>query len=297
MRGDAKIALVTGASSGIGKQTALALAGRGYRTIMHGRDAEKLAAARDWVVEQTGNPKVTAMAADLSLMAEVRGFAERVAGQIDHIDVLVNNAGAQFGSERRETSEGHEKTFAINTLSPFLLTNLLLPLLERSASARVVTVASESYRQAGLPELTAAGSLANPELESGYSMARAYAHSKLYVWWLMRELDRRLRERGVTNVAVNTVEPGSAVTGLQRESLRSTWYMLPLSILWLPFMRTSRHGARTSVYMATSPEVKGVSGEFWGNCRRKRIPQRWMSEAGQRAIWAYCEQVCEAAVS
>ncbi|PLS30996.1 oxidoreductase, short chain dehydrogenase/reductase family protein [Bifidobacterium margollesii] len=279
--------LITGASGGIGKQTALALAEQGHVVIMHGRNPGKTRQAREWVVERSGNHDVHAHVADLSLMSEVSRFAAEMRSRYDRLDVLVNNAGGQFGGDREVTEEGHERTFAINTLQPFLLTSLLLPLLERSPSARIVTVSSESYRQAGLPMLD------DIELEHHYTMVRAYAFSKLYVWWLMRRFDARLKASGITNVTVNTVEPGAALTALQRDSLTKTPFMLPLLILWLPFMRTARHGARTSVLMAASPTVEGVSGEFWGNRRPKRIDTKWVSEEGERRIWDYCEQACE----
>ena len=117
-----KTILVTGASGGIGKQTALALAEQGNTVIMHGRNPEKTRQARDWVVGQTGNPHVSAYVADLSLMAEVARFAADVTRDHDRLDVLVNNAGGQFGDTRETIAEGHEKTFAINTLAPFLRT-------------------------------------------------------------------------------------------------------------------------------------------------------------------------------
>ena len=286
-RGDAKTILVTGASGGIGKQTALALAKQGHAIIMHGRNPDKTQRARDWVVEQTGNPNVHAHVADLSLMGEAARFATEIRETYTRLDVLVNNAGGQFGDMRETTAEGHERTFAINTLAPFLLTNLLLPMLARSPEARIVTVSSESYRQAGSPLLD------DIELEHHYSMVRAYGSSKLYVWWLMRQFDSRLKAAGIANIAVNTVEPGSAVTGLQRESLRKSPFMLPLVILWMPFMRTAAHGARTSVHMASSPEVQGVSGEFWGNRKPKRINTRWISPEGERRVWEYCARACE----
>ena len=282
-----KTILVTGASGGIGKQTALALARQGHTIIMHGRNPNKTREARDRIIEQSGNPNVTCHIADLSLMSEVKRFADEIRAKHDRIDVLINNAGGQFGDTRETTTEGHEKTFAINTLAPFLLTNLLLPILEQSPSARIVTVSSESYRQAGRPMLD------DIELEHHYSMTRAYGSSKLYVWWLMRQLDERLKTAGITNITVNTVEPGSAITGLQRESLRKSPFMLPLIILWMPFMRTAAHGARTSVHMATSPEVEGISGGFWGNRKPKRINPKWISPEGERRVWEYCEQACK----
>lgn len=281
-----KTILVTGASSGIGRQTALALARQGHRVIMHGRDPEKTERARAWVAEQAGSREVGAMVADLSLMGEVARFADRFAATHERLDVLVNNAGGQFGSTREVTAEGHERTLAINTLAPFLLTQLLLPLLAQAPAARVVTVSSESYRQAGRPLLD------DIELECGYSMVRAYAFSKLYAWWVMRQFSERLAAAGVGGVSVNTCEPGSAVTSLQRESLRKTPWMAPLVALWLPFMRTARHGARTSVYLATSPEVEGVSGGFYGRCRPKRVAGRWLDPAGERRVWDFCMEAC-----
>lgn len=282
-----KTILVTGASGGIGKQTALALAQQGHTVIMHGRNPGKTRQACEWVIEHTGNRNVSAYIADLSLMSEVARFAADITKDFDHLDVLVNNAGGQFGNDRETTAEGHEKTLAINTLAPFLLTNLLLPQLKKSSSARIVTVSSESYRQAGQPLLD------DIELERNYSLVRAYAYSKLYVWWLMRRFDAQLKAKGIGNVTVNTVEPGSAVTGLQRESLRKSPFMLPLVLLWMPFMRTARHGARTSIYLASSPEVEGVSGQFWGNRRPKRINPKWISPDGEQRIWDYCARACE----
>lgn len=123
-----------------------------HETVSH-ENASQLDEARAWVERESGNADVEVRAADLSLMSGARGLADAIVRDHDHLDVLVNNAGAQFGGERRETAEGHERTFAINMLAPFLLTNLLLPLLEQSSSARVVTVSSESYRQAGRPAL------------------------------------------------------------------------------------------------------------------------------------------------
>lgn len=281
-----KIMLITGTSSGLGRQTALALAKQGHTIIMHGRNPEKTKKVFEEVKAESGNNDIAMYTADFSLMSEVKKFADWVVEHYDHLDVLVNNAGAQFGDKRQVTSEGHEKTLAINTLHPFLLTYLLLPLLKKSKSARVVTVSSESYRQAGQPMLD------DIELENHYSLQHSYAFSKLYVWWLMRQFDKRIRTSGIKNITVNTVEPGSAVTSLSRESLKSSWYMIPLSIIWLPMMRTAKYGARTSIYMASSPEVEGVTGKFYGNCKEKRINPKWVSEVGEQTIWDFCMEAC-----
>lgn len=282
-----KIILVTGASSGLGKETALALAKQGHKIILHGRNVEKTRRVYAQIKLDVPGADVDLYTADLSLMSEVKKFADKIRTNYDHLDVLVNNAGAQFGDKRQVTAEGHEKTLAINTLQPFLLTSLLLPLLEKSESARIVTVSSESYRQGGQPILD------DIELEHHYSLSHSYAFSKLYVWWLMRQFDKRLRANGIRNVTVNTVEPGSAFTSLSRESMKSSWFMLPLVILWLPMMRTAKYGARTSIYMATSPEVEGVTGKFYGNCKEKHINLKWLSEEGEQKIWDFCEAACK----
>src|SRR5699024_1319578 len=204
-----KIILITGASSGIGKETALTLAKEDYQLIIHGRNVARTKEVYDEIIA-TGNNDVTMLTADFSLMSEVARFAQEVKHKVDHLDVLYNNAGGQFGIEREVTEEGHEKTFAINMLAPFLLTKLLLPLLEKSDSARIVTQSSESYQSAD-PILD------DIELENHYSFGAAYGLSKLYVWWIMREFAEHLKENNVQNVTVNTVEPGTALsTGLQR---------------------------------------------------------------------------------
>ena len=207
-----KIVLITGASNGIGKETALELAKGNYQLIIHGRNPERTKKVYDEIIA-LGNYDVSMITADFSLLSEVAKFADKVKAQVDHLDVLYNNAGGQFGEEREVTTEGHEKTFAINMLAPFLLTKLLLPLLEKSASARIVTQSSESYQQSGDPILD------DIELKNHYSFGAAYGLSKLYVWWVMREFAKRLKENNVQNVSVNTVEPGTALsTGLQRVS-------------------------------------------------------------------------------
>ena len=278
-----KTILITGASSGIGKETAMTLAKQGHQLIIHGRDPEKTKAVFDEIVKTTGNQDIEMLTADLSLMAEVKAFADKIIAKHDHLDVLINNAGGQFGETRLVTSEGHERTFAINTLAPFLLTKLLLPLLEKSASARVVTVSSASYQQGGDVPWD------DIELERHYSLTKSYGLSKRYVWWLMRQFAVELEIRGVKNVTVNTCEPGSAKTDLARESIKETWFKV-LTILWQPMMWSVEKAAATSIYLATSPEVEGKTGGFYGKCRELKVKQKLISAESQRKIWYYCER-------
>ncbi|HLQ40773.1 MAG TPA: SDR family NAD(P)-dependent oxidoreductase [Tetragenococcus sp.] len=281
-----KIILITGASSGIGKETALTLAKEDYQLIIHGRNVARTKEVYDEIIA-TGNNDVTMLTADFSLMSEVARFAQEVKHKVDHLDVLYNNAGGQFGIEREVTEEGHEKTFAINMLAPFLLTKLLLPLLEKSDSARIVTQSSESYQQGGEPLLD------DVELENHYDFGKAYGLSKLYVWWLMREFDKQLKEKGVNNITVNSVEPGTALdTGLQRVSGQIP-EMKKLMDQYKQYSSTIPEAAETGLYMITSPAVEGISGKFYGDKKEKDIEGKWYSKSGQKQIWDYCMKVCQ----
>lgn len=281
-----KIILVTGASSGIGRVTALELARQGHTLIIHGRNEQKTREVLDEISAATGNKDVRMLTADLSLMAEVKAFADKIAQEYDHLDVLINNAGGQFGETRQATSEGHERTFAINTLAPFLLTRLLMPLLEKSKSARVVTVSSASYQQGGEVDWN------DIEFEKKYSLTRSYGQSKRYVWWLMRQFAVELEKRGVKSVTVNTCEPGSAKTNLARESQKELWFRI-LLVLWKPMMWSVEKAAATSIWLATSSEVEGKTGGFYGNKRELKVKQKLVSSESQQRIWDYCEKVCK----
>lgn len=282
---DKKIILITGASNGIGKVTALELAKENYQLIIHGRNYERTKAVYDEIVA-LGNSDVSMITADFSLLSEVAKFADKVKSQVDHLDVLYNNAGGQFGEEREVTAEGHEKTFAINMLAPFLLTQLLLPLLQKSDAAQIVTQSSESYQHAE-PKLN------DIELESHYNFSDAYGLSKLYVWWLMREFDKRLTGKNISNVTVNTVEPGTALsTGLQRISGKIP-EMKKLMDEYQQYSWSISDAAATGLYVITSPEVAGVSGKFYGNKKEKNISPKWYSESGQKQIWDYCVEACK----
>lgn len=283
---DKKIILVTGASSGIGRVTALELARQGHTLIIHGRNEQKTREVLDEIIAATGNKDVRMLTADLSLMAEVKAFADKIAQEYDHLDVLINNAGGQFGETRQATSEGHERTFAINTLAPFLLTRLLMPLLEKSKSARVVTVSSASYQQGGEVDWN------DIEFEKKYSLTRSYGQSKRYVWWLMRQFAVELEKRGVKSVTVNTCEPGSAKTNLARESQKELWFRI-LLVLWKPMMWSVEKAAATSIWLATSSEVEGKTGGFYGNKRELKVKQKLVSSESQQRIWDYCEKVCK----
>ena len=249
-----KTCLVTGATHGIGRVTARALADAGATVLVHGRDAALGAAVTAAIARESGNPRVRFVRADFMHLDEVRELAAELA-RLPRLDVLVNNAGL-MDAPRRCTAEGYDATFAVNHLAPFLLTNLLLETLARSAPARVVVVASEAHRRAGWLDFD---DLMNARV--GY--LRAYERSKLANLLFMRALARRLKGSAVT---VNALHPGLVSSQLFRGCAPAVRTLLTTIVR--PFMRSPERGARTSVHLASSPAVEGQSGGYYRDCRR-----------------------------
>lgn len=245
--------LVTGANAGIGRATAEELARRGGSVILVCRDPERGKTAREEIRAATGNERLDLLIADLSSQRQVRRLADEVLERYERLDVLLNNAGV-ITRERRVTEDGLEWQFAVNHLAPFLLTNLLRPLLAASAPSRVVNVASKAHRGATLD-------FEDLQMERGYRSLKAYGRSKLANLLFTRELARRWEGTGVT---ANALHPGVVSTKLLFTAARITRF---LSL----FFRSPERGARTSVYLATAPEVQGVTGEYFVD-RRPREP-------------------------
>jgi NAD(P)-dependent dehydrogenase (short-subunit alcohol dehydrogenase family) len=250
-----KVCLVTGATRGIGLVTARALAAAGATVLVHGRDAELGAAVAADIVRESGNSSVRFVRADFMHLDEVRELAEKLV-RLPRLDVLVNNAALMDGGQRRCTAEGYDATFGVNHLAPFLLTNLLLPKLRQSAPARVLVVASEAHRRAGWLDF-------DDLMNARVGFLRAYQRSKLANLLFVRALAPLLKGSGVS---VNALHPGFVHSELFRD-LRGPLRLL-LSTLLRPFMRSPRRGARTGIYLATSPEVEGASGGYYRDCRR-----------------------------
>ncbi|WP_448003412.1 SDR family oxidoreductase [Agromyces bauzanensis] len=251
-----KFVLITGGTGGIGKATAIGLARLGARVGIVGRDATRAEAAADDIRATSGNPAVDVFAADLSSQAEVRRLAAEVLDAYPRLDVLVNNAGG-FWAHRHVTADGLEHTFALNHLAPFLLTNLLLARLEASAPARVVTVSSGAQ---------AMGQIDFDDLQGArkYSGQQAYNQSKLANVMFTYELARRLEGTGVT---ANVLHPGVTRTDFGAED--QAWYFAMMSGLARLFMKSPARGAETPIYLASSPDVDGVSGRYFANREAK----------------------------
>lgn len=278
-----KICLVTGATSGIGKATAQALAQMGATVVIVGRNPAKCAAVVDEIKQSSGNDAVEAIVGDLSIMAEVRQIADQFKAKYKNLHVLVNNAGGVFW-KRQVTSEGFERTFALNHLNYFLLTHLLLDTLKASAPARIVNVSSDSHKTAHLDF---------DDLQSEKSGAglNAYGRSKLANVVFSYELARRLEGTGVT---VNVLHPGLVRTGFA-DSLGA----VPAAIFGF-VMRfvalTPEQGAQTSVYLATSPDVENVSGKYWEKSKALQSGRAAYDESTWTRLWEVSEKMVASTV-
>src|SRR5438128_1751121 len=251
-----KLVLVTGGTGGIGKATATGLAALGARVGITGRDlarAERVAAE---IRIASGNPAVDPFAADMSSQAEVRRLAVAVLGAYPQLDVLVNNVGG-FWAHRHPTVDGLEHTFAVNHLASFLLTNLLLDRLKVSAPSRVVTVSSHVQAEGRID-------FDNLQGARDYCGQTAYSQSKLANVMFTNELARRLEGSGVTATCLH---PGFVRTDFGAED-QATFFAV-ISGMVRPFLKTPTQGAQTSIYLASSPEIDGVTGQFFANKKLK----------------------------
>ena len=262
-------ALVTGASSGIGLETARALAQRGMKVGLVSRGSGSGEQVTEKLKRETGNPDLHFFPADLSSLSEVRRVAGTVKETFGQLDVLVNNAGALF-RERRTTVDGYEKTFALDHLNYFLLTQLLLEALLRSPAPRIVNVASaaSNFGKIHFDDLM---------LSKNYGSFKAYGQAKLANVMFTYQLSRFLED---TPATVNALHPGGVATGFGGGSTVSTLYKV-----FRPFLKTPAEGAETVVYLATSPEVKGVSGRYFTDKKSVSSSKRSYSVQVQARLW------------
>ncbi len=267
-----KIVVVTGATGGIGRATAMGLAGLGARIAITGRDAGRAEAAASEIRGSHADADVDVFVADMSSLQEVRRLAAELADRYARIDVLVNNVGG-YWNHRQVTADGLERTFALNHLAPFLLTNLLVKELIAGAPARVVTVSSNAQAMGRID-------FDNLQGERSYSGARAYNQSKLANLLFSYELARRLAGRGVT---ANALHPGVVRTGFGSEDPgRLQKLIMPVGRFLL---KSPEKGAETSIFLAASPEVEGITGRFFVNSKpKKSAPQSYDRDDALR-LW------------
>lgn len=267
-----KVCLITGATSGIGKATATELARMGATTVIHGRSPQKCAATADAIRQQTGNPHVETLVADLASLQDTRRLAQEFMARHQRLHVLINNAGLSL-RHRMESRDGFELMFAVNHLAHFLLTNLLFDTIVASAPARIVSVSSGLHKYSRLD-------FADLQMARKFSAMRGYGVSKLANIMFTYELARRLAGRGVT---VNAMNPGMTATniGTEEGGLFSASKKLMDRIMG----HSAEQGADTVVFLAASPDVAGISGKYFEN--RKAIASSAITydESACRRLW------------
>ncbi len=272
-----KICLVTGSTSGIGKVTARELANKGATVVLVSRNRAKGEATQAEIKQTTGNENVDLLVADLSLLQEVRCLAVEFQQKYSHLHILVNNAGGVY-SPRKVTSEGLEATLALNYLAPFLLTELLVDTLKASAPARIINVSSMAHsRNIAFDNLQG---------EKSYAAMRNYGQAKLALILFTYELARRLEGTGVT---VNALHPGLVASNFNSGTKGMTHFIGEVVYFFAGI--SVKQGAQTTLYLATSPQVEGVTGKYFANNQEKKSARSSYDQALGQRLWKVSEQL------
>lgn len=279
---EGKTCLVTGATNGVGLETALGLAKLGGTVVMTARNDAKGKKALQDVISRSGSERLDLMMVDFASMASIRNFADEFKSKYDRLEVLVNNAGA-VNMSRSETKDGFETTFGVNHLGYFLVTNLLLDLVKASAPARIVNVSSRAHMRAQMDfdDLNA---------ETSYNGFTVYGRSKLANVLFTYELARRLDG---TDVTANCLHPGVVRSGFGQNAnngrlgfIFKTFYTLAM-----PFTKSNAEGAETSIYLASSPDAEGVTGKYFADSREEPSSPASHDVESQKRLWEISEQM------
>ena len=273
---DQKIAIVTGATAGLGTWVAFGLARAGYHTVIVARDAGRGEATRRWITERAPGAVTELVIADLSSLRQTREAGEAIVAAHQRIDVLVNNAGL-ITPKRRVTAEGHEMILAVNHLAPFVLTTALEPALRRGGPSRVVNVGSTASDRANLKAMDLEGA-------RSWNPYAAYCRSKLA---LMMATFERARRLAGTGVAVNVVHPGVVSTTLGSVPGPIGWGWNAIR----PFMITPEQGAVTPLHLALSPLVEGETGKYWKRSRPARPNRQALDPTLVQLLWRETERL------
>ena len=279
-----KVVVVTGSNVGIGLETAVGMAVQGATTVLACRNQAKAEAAAREVTQRTWNDEVHVVRLDLADLASVRKAAEEVCTRWDRLDVLVNNAGGTW-SARHETAQGFEYTFGVNHLGHFYFTNLLLSRLRTGAQSRVINLTSVGHHAArrgmGFDDL---------QSERHYEGMEAYCRSKLANILFTRQLAKRLELDGAPHVTVNAVHPGPVRSSFGMDGDLRGFMNVGLRLV-RPFEISPKRGAKTSLYLATSPDVAGQTGMYWVRSKPGHMSRRARDDAAAARLWDESERL------
>lgn len=282
IRADGKVVIVTGANTGIGKETVRELAKRGAKVYMACRDMTRCNKARDEIALETENTNIFCRQCDLASFESVKKFAAEFKKEEKQLDILINNAGVMRIPNRLFTKEGIELQIGVNHFGHFLLTTLLLDLLKKSAPSRIVNVSSLAHTR---------GHIKMNDLNSdkSYDSGEAYNQSKLANILFTRALSKRLQNTGVT---VNALHPGVVSTELGRymglfNSFFGKIFVRPL--LW-PFMKTAKSGAQTTLYVALDPDLEKVTAKYFSDCALKKPAEQALDDNVAEWLWQTSEK-------
>ena len=280
-----KIILITGATRGIGKETALGLAKLGHHIVLHGRNETHLNEVCDEIKSITGNYDIDIIVADLSLLSNTKQMTEEFKNRYDKLDVLINNAGVYPARIRETNAEGLEKTMTVNLFAPFLIMQSMKSVLLKSESARIINVSSNMHKYGGRPDFS------DMQFERNYSPLRVYGLSKLYLNWVTQELSNMLKQRGINYVTVNSLNPGSVATNFGEEFYRSFLVKQAFKLAH-NFMDEPADGANTSIYLATSPDVENISGKYFNKKGKvTKSDDRYWSPDNGKFVFEYCAEI------
>jgi len=271
---DGRVAIVTGANRGIGRETAKALAIAGCTVVLACRSAERAAAAREELRGASGNDSIAALVLDLASIRSIKAFASEFSARFPAVDILVNNAGISSPSHER-SEDGYERTFATNVLGPYVLTRLLLPHFREGGDSRIINMSSDFYKF---------GRFSLGRLDS-YSWVKAYAVSKYALLLLTLELAERLKARGIT---VNAAHPGVVRTHIM---LTDRWYDCIINAILAPLYIEEAEGAKTGIHLALSEDMRGRTGGYYVKCRERAIPERYNDRDLRGRLAEYCERI------